>query len=141
MSTSPRIQCPGSRLRSIAGAVLATLGVLIAVGIGALFITSLTVRRAVRPPSITAPSSETCSGRGYRPHRRTSHASFLLRAGRAPTAPVYRRDRRPKSVWRARGAQPINANREMVALALPATAVARDDSRATVAARGLAVQW
>ncbi len=36
---------------------------------------------------------------------------------------------------------PINADREMIALALPATAAYRDDSRATVAARGLAAQW
>jgi hypothetical protein len=35
---------------------------------------------------------------------------------------------------------PINADRELIALVLPATP-GRDDSRATVAARGLAVQW
>jgi hypothetical protein len=71
MSTSPRIQHPGSRSRSAAGAALATLGVLIAVGIGALFIMSMSVSRAVRPPGF-APCSETSSGHRYRPHRRTS---------------------------------------------------------------------
>ena len=41
MSTSQGVQRPGSRLRSIAGAALAALGVLVAVGVGALMITSL----------------------------------------------------------------------------------------------------
>ena len=99
MSTSPRIQRPESRLRSAAGAALATLGVLIAVGISALFITSMNVSRAVRPSSVTAPSSETCSGRGYRPsppdQSCAASAGYLRVEHRQP--PVYRRDRRPKS--------------------------------------------
>ena len=72
MSTSQGVQRPASRLRSVAGAALATLGVLIAVGVGALMITSMSASRAVRSPSLSAPRLETCSGRGYRPQRRTS---------------------------------------------------------------------
>jgi hypothetical protein len=122
MSTSDGIQRPASRLRSTARAALATLGVLIAVGVGALMITSMSTRRAMRPPSFTAPCAETCSGLGDRPQRRTGRTPL---PGRALTAPVYRRDSQPKSVWRATGApMPINANREMIAFALPAPAVA-----------------
>ena len=87
MSTSRRIERPASRLRSIAGAALTTLGVLIAVGVGALFITSMSASRAMRPPSFTAPCSETCSGCGYRPHRRTSRTLLPATTG-ASTAPV-----------------------------------------------------
>ena len=78
MSTSLGIRRPASRLRSAAGAVLAALGVLIAVGVGALMITSMSASRAMRPPSFAAPCPETCSGCGYRPQRRTSR---VLRPG------------------------------------------------------------
>ena len=71
MSTSRGIERSASRLRSIAGAALTALGVLIAVGVGALMITSMSASRAIRPPSFTAPCPETCSGCGYRPQRRT----------------------------------------------------------------------
>jgi hypothetical protein len=39
---------------------------LIAVGIGALFIASMSASRAARPSIFTAPCSETCSRGGYR---------------------------------------------------------------------------
>jgi hypothetical protein len=41
-----------SGLRSAAGAALVVLGVLIAVGVGGLMITSLSARRSMRPPSV-----------------------------------------------------------------------------------------
>jgi hypothetical protein len=46
MPTSHGVQRPASRLRSAAGAALVTLGVLIAVGVSALMIMSLSARRA-----------------------------------------------------------------------------------------------
>jgi hypothetical protein len=72
MSTSQGIQRPASGWRSAAGAALAALGVLVAVGVGALMITSMSASRPVRSPSLSAPRLESCSGRGYRPRRRTS---------------------------------------------------------------------
>ena len=72
MSRSQGVERPASRLRSAAGAVLAALGVLVAVGVGTPMITSLSASRAVRSPSFNAPRLKTCSGRGCRPRRRTS---------------------------------------------------------------------
>ena len=74
---------------------LATLAALIAVGIGALCIWSMSASRVVRPSSFTAPCSETCSGRGYRPQRRTSRTLLPVDRRRALTALVYRRDTQP----------------------------------------------
>jgi hypothetical protein len=122
MSNGRGIRRPGSRLRSAAGAAVAMLGVLIAVGVGALMITS--------------PCAETCSGCGYRPQRRTSR---VLRPGYVRGerwAPVYRRDgQQPKSAWRATGAQmPINATRGMIALPVTAVAAAIRRQRLLLAA-------
>lgn len=51
-----------SGLRSAAGAALVVLGVLIAVGVGALMIASLSTRRSMRPPSVTAPCPQALLG-------------------------------------------------------------------------------
>jgi hypothetical protein len=48
MSKRRGIRRPASRLRSAAGAALAMLGVLIAVGVGALMITAMSASRAMR---------------------------------------------------------------------------------------------
>jgi hypothetical protein len=64
MSTSRGVQRPASRLRSAAGTALVALALLIAVGVSALMITSLSARRAVRSPSFSAPRLQTCSGHG-----------------------------------------------------------------------------
>jgi hypothetical protein len=55
MSTSQGVQHPGSRLRRVAGAAPATLGVLVAVGVGVLMSTSLSASRALSSPSFSAP--------------------------------------------------------------------------------------
>lgn len=73
MSKRRGIRRPASRLRSAAGAALAMLGVLIAVGVGALMITSMSASRAMRPPSFAAPCAETDSGLWVQTARRTSH--------------------------------------------------------------------
>jgi hypothetical protein len=73
MSTIQGIQRWASRSRRVVGAALATLGVLVALGVGALMITSVRANRTLRPSRYGTPCLEACPGLGYRPRRRPSH--------------------------------------------------------------------
>lgn len=79
MTAIQDIPHPAARLRSTIGATLATLGVLIAIGVGVLIITSVSSSRTVRTPSHATPCSEACPD-GWYPRARLLRADQLPRS-------------------------------------------------------------